>query len=37
MEFIKVDHKILGPGGGNVLFGMDSDAGVIILIGVEQC
>ena len=35
MQVIKVDHKVSGPGRGNVAFGVDGDARMITLVGIE--
>ena len=36
MQVVEVNHKVLGPGRGNVAFGVDGDARMITLVGVEQ-
>ena len=35
VQVIKVDHKVLGPGRGNVAFRVDGDARMVTLVGVE--
>ena len=35
MQVVEVDHKVLGPGRGNVAFGVDGDARMVTLVGVE--
>ena len=36
MQVVKVNRKVLGPGRGNVVFGVDGDARMITLVGIEQ-
>ena len=36
VQVIEVNRKVSGPGRGNVLFRVDSDARMIILVGIEQ-
>ena len=36
MQVIEVDCKVLGPGRGDVMLGVDNDAGVIALFCIEQ-
>ena len=36
VQVIEVDCKVSGPGRGNVMFGVDGDARMITLVGVEQ-
>ena len=36
MQVIEVDHKVSGPGRGNVMFGVDGDARMVTLVGVER-
>ena len=36
MQVVEVDHKVLGPSRGNVAFGVDGDARMVTLVGVEQ-
>ena len=36
VQVIEIDHKVSSPGRGNVLFGVDGDAGVVTLVGIEQ-
>ena len=36
MQVIEIDRKVLGPGRGNVAFGVDGDARMITLVGVER-
>ena len=35
VQVIKVDHKVLGPGRGNVAFRVDGDARMVTLVGIE--
>ena len=35
VQVVKVDRKVLGPGRGNVAFGVDSDARMVTLVGIE--
>ena len=35
VQVVKVDHKDLGPGRGDVMFGVDGDARMVTLVGVE--
>ena len=35
VQVVEVDHKFLGPGRGNVAFGVDGDARMVTLVGVE--
>ena len=35
VQVVEVDRKFSGPGRGNVTFGVDSDARMITLVGVE--
>ena len=35
VQVVEVDHKVLGSGRGDVSFGVDSDARMITLVGVE--
>ena len=35
MQVVEVDHKVLGPGRGDVTFGVDGDARMVTLVGVE--
>ena len=37
LQQLKVDSKVLSPGRGDVSFRVDSDAGVVTLVGIEQC
>ena len=36
VQVIEVDHKVSGPGRGNVTFGVDGDARMVTLVGVER-
>ena len=36
VQVVEVDCKVLGPGRGNVVFGVDGDARMITLVGVER-
>ena len=36
VQVVEVDHKVLGPSRGNVAFGVDGDARMVTLVGVEQ-
>ena len=36
VQVVKVDCKVSGPGRGNVPFGVDSNARMVTLVGVEQ-
>ena len=36
VQVVEVDCKVSGPGRGNVVFGVDSDARMVTLVGVEQ-
>ena len=35
VQVIEVDHKVLGPGRGNVMFRVDSDARMVTLVGIK--
>ena len=35
VQVVEVDCKVLGPGRGNVMFGVDGDARMITLVGIE--
>ena len=35
VQVVEVDHKVLGPGRGDVTFGVDGDARMVTLVGVE--
>ena len=35
MQVVEVDCKVLGPGRGNVTFGVDGDARMVTLVGIE--
>ena len=35
MQVIEVDHKVSGPGRDDVAFGVDGDARMITLVGIE--
>ena len=35
VQVIKINCKVLGPGRGNVTFGVDGDARMITLVGIE--
>ena len=36
VQVVKVNCKVSGPGGGDVVFGVDGDARMITLVGIEQ-
>ena len=36
VQVVEVDRKVSGPGRGNVVFRVDSNARMVTLIGVEQ-
>ena len=36
VQVVEVNHKVSGPGRGNVVFGVDGDARMVTLVGVEQ-
>ena len=36
VQVVEVDCKVLSPDRGDASFGMDGDAGVVTLVGVEQ-
>ena len=36
VQVVKVNHKVSGPDGGDITFGVDGDARMITLVGVEQ-
>ena len=36
VQVVEVYHKVLGPGRGNVVFGVDGDARMVTLVGIEQ-
>ena len=36
VQVVKVNRKVSGPGRGNVVFGVDGDARMITLVGIEQ-
>ena len=36
VQVVEIDHKVLGPGRGNVAFRVDGDARVRTLVGVER-
>ena len=36
VQVIKVDRKVSGPSRGNVAFGVDGDARMVTLVGIEQ-
>ena len=35
VQVVEVDCKVLGPGRGNVAFGVDGDARMVTLVGIE--
>ena len=35
VQVIEIDRKVLGPGRGNVVFGVDGDARMVTFVGVE--
>ena len=35
VQVVKVDCKVSGPGRGNVTFGVDGDARMVTLVGIE--
>ena len=36
VQVVEIDHKVSGPGRGNVTFRVDGDARMITLVGIEQ-
>ena len=36
VQVVEINCKVLGPGRGNVVFGVDGDARMITLVGIEQ-
>ena len=36
VKVVEVNRKVSGPGRGNVAFGVDGDARMITLVGIEQ-
>ena len=36
VQVVEVNRKVLGPGRGNVAFGVDGDARMITLVGIER-
>ena len=36
VQVVEIDCKVSGPGRGNVAFGMDGDARMVTLVGVER-
>ena len=36
VQVIEVDHKVSGPGRGNVMLRVDGDARMITLVGIER-
>ena len=35
VQVVEVNHKVSGPGRGDVTFGVDGDARMITLVGIE--
>ena len=35
VQVVEVDRKVLGPGRGDVMFGVDGDARMVTLVGIE--
>ena len=35
VQVVEINHKVSGPGRGDVSFGVDSDARMITLVGIE--